>query len=145
MKPGDDPKKALRASGSEPPARARVPASPRRKRLDSGLDDHPAIAGKEDAVDAIVRGDWGDPFSVLGPHHDAPNGATTLRLFLPDARSVTVIDANTRDVICGLDEVHPSGFWAAILPPDRALGCLGIRGCLPVPAHSWRDGYSFPR
>jgi 1,4-alpha-glucan branching enzyme len=144
MKPGDDPKKALRASGSEPPARARVPASPRRKRLDSGLDDHPAIAGKEDAVDAIVRGDWGDPFSVLGPHHDAPNGATTLRLFLPDARSVTVIDANTRDVICGLDEVHPSGFWAAILPPDRALGHYLYRADMPAGVWEFEDAYRFP-
>ena len=40
---------------------------------------------------AIIEGRHSDPFRYLGPHLE--NGASVVRVFLPDAEEVAVIDA----------------------------------------------------
>ncbi len=42
-------------------------------------------------IEAIVRGDHGDPFAVLGPHPTAPRGQLSLRVFAPEADEVDAI------------------------------------------------------
>jgi 1,4-alpha-glucan branching enzyme len=46
------------------------------------------------AIEALVRAEHGDPFALLGMHTDGPNGAVTVRTFLPEARAVQVIDTH---------------------------------------------------
>ncbi len=43
-----------------------------------------------DVIRALVTGEHGDPFAVLGPHQ-GPNGTVTVRAFLPDVREAAVL------------------------------------------------------
>jgi len=64
-------------------------------------------------MDAIARGEHGDPFSVLGLKRSR-DGAS-LRAFLPDAESVTVFDPETGEEI-PLVRLHKAGFFGAKVP-----------------------------
>lgn len=62
------------------------------------------------AARAIIDGRHADPFSYLGPHVE--NDRSVLRVFLPDAQSVTAIgDKSER----ALDRIDPAGLFAGPL------------------------------
>jgi 1,4-alpha-glucan branching enzyme len=70
------------------------------------------LSGPE--IDAIVNGDHGDPFRVLGPH--APDGAaagTVIRAFLPEAAEAWVVERATGCSIGPLSCVDPRGLFEA--------------------------------
>ena len=67
------------------------------------------------AVDTIVQGRHGDPFSVLGMH-GGDGTPLTVRAFLPQADSVEVIDSDTGEQVGALRRLHPEGFFAGELP-----------------------------
>ena len=71
----------------------------------------PAI--DELAVDALVRGDHGDPFALLGAHRDAA-GHTIVRSFQPHASRVWVLDA-AGDPVAELPRAHPDGLFAGTI------------------------------
>lgn len=108
------------------------------------LAPHPAVSGRERAIEAILRGEWGDPFAVLGPHQDGPNGEATLRLFLPDAQSVKVIDAASGEIICSLDKVHPAGFWVGARTSEQSFGHYRFSAAMPGGIWDFEDTYRFP-
>ena len=60
-------------------------------------------------MDAIVRGQHGNPFAVLGQHPDGES--QILRVFAPDAAEVSVIDARSGEVAVALERVHPEGLF----------------------------------
>ena len=64
------------------------------------------------AVEAILRGQHGDPFSVLGPHR--VGGRYAIRAFLPDAAWVDVVGANDA-VLASMTRVK-GDFWSVLLP-----------------------------
>ncbi len=126
--------------------RASVVARPRKpepRRPEHGLG-HPATRRWQDAILALVRGDWGDPFAILGRHDDGPRGEATYRLFLPDARAVDLIDAATGAVVAALDLLHPTGFWACLLPGERAVRHYRFRAQMPAGPFEFEDTYRFP-
>jgi 1,4-alpha-glucan branching enzyme len=90
------------------------------------------------AIRAVVEGRHGDPFSVLGPHA-AADGRTVVRAFLPNARSVQVVDAGHRTLA---DMIHvEDGLWAAAvtaLPWPYRLRVEWVTG-----VHEAEDPYSF--
>jgi 1,4-alpha-glucan branching enzyme len=65
-----------------------------------------------DAVDAIARGDHGDPFSILGMHEDPASGALSIRAFQPHAARVEAIDAASGAVVAELSRRSEAGFFA---------------------------------
>ena len=87
------------------------------------------------AIDAIVNARHGDPFAILGPHDGS------VRAFIPDADSVTVVERDTGLVSGELQRIHPAGFFA---------GSVGTHGAyflrIGKGASSWEteDPYSFP-
>ena len=60
-------------------------------------------------IDAILRGQHGNPFAVLGMHPDGE--AQIVRVFAPDAGEVVVIDAAGQPKVT-LERHHPEGFFA---------------------------------
>jgi 1,4-alpha-glucan branching enzyme len=64
------------------------------------------------AIEAVVRGEHGDPFSILGLHREH---ATSIRAFLPGAKAVAAIHPETGDAIA-LSELHPSRFFGGEVP-----------------------------
>ena len=66
------------------------------------------------AIAAIARGDHGDPFSVLGLHPGLVTGTQQVRVFLPDALGVRIVDLSGAPLATA-ERVHPDGFWIAIV------------------------------
>lgn len=66
------------------------------------------------ALDALVQGNHGDPFALLGPH-DEPAGCL-VRAFLPGAADVRLVEPESGAPLAPMDLVHPGGVWAGLLP-----------------------------
>ncbi|CAN5905365.1 1,4-alpha-glucan branching protein GlgB [soil metagenome] len=64
----------------------------------------------EETFQAIVSGDHGDPFAILGMHQEAEEGMV-VRTFQPDAQSVEVISADGEDSYGELKSVRPEGLF----------------------------------
>src|SRR5581483_7824269 len=63
-----------------------------------------------DDTEAIVRGDHPDPFAFLGLHE--ADERMVVRAFLPEARSVTVLDVRSSRPLAALEKVHDAGLFA---------------------------------
>ena len=59
-----------------------------------------------------------DPFSVLGVHPDA-QGQLWLRVMLPGAEQVAVLDAHSGELLATLDRIHADGYFEGRLPGDH--------------------------
>jgi len=68
------------------------------------------------AYKALMAGDHGDPFTVLGMHK--ANGSLVVRALLPGAVSATVIEIRSGEKIAALGRVRNSDLFAASIP-DR--------------------------
>ena len=63
----------------------------------------------------LIRGArHGDPFAVLGPHRSG-NGRTSVRVFLPGAAQVLVVEPATQRVLATLAQRHADGFFERTL------------------------------
>ncbi len=87
------------------------------------------------AIDAVVHGRHGDPFSILGPH------GNTVRAFIPGAEGVSVIDSATGLITGELTRLHPDGFFAG---PVSSHGAYRLRIGEGLAAWETEDPYSFP-
>src|SRR3954453_21325392 len=61
-------------------------------------------------IEAIVRADHSAPFGILGINEDGRGGAITVRTFIPEARRIELIDAQSGEAIGDLEKIHPDGF-----------------------------------
>ncbi|MEJ1976219.1 MAG: 1,4-alpha-glucan branching protein GlgB [Acetobacteraceae bacterium] len=87
------------------------------------------------AIDAIVNARHGDPFSVLGPHDG------TVRVFIPGAESVAVIERDTGLVIGELTRVDPAGFFSG---PVSSRAPYRLRVGEGAAGYEIEDAYAFP-
>ncbi len=103
---------------------------------------HPSEPSSElwETVRALERGTCREPFGVLGMH-PVENGGWTVRVFIPWARSVTLIRRGGRTRLEALGE---GGFFHGMFP--RASGAFSYRLSVEDPdGHSWEveDPYRF--
>ncbi|ARO33998.1 1,4-alpha-glucan branching enzyme GlgB 2 (plasmid) [Rhizobium sp. NXC14] len=66
-----------------------------------------------DALGALIEGRHGDPFSILGPHESG--GMTIVRVYLPGAEGVDLIEAASGKVVTPFSIAHPAGLYAAAM------------------------------
>ena len=71
--------------------------------------------GSETALREIVRGDHGDPFSVLGMHI-GEGASLVVRAFLPNATQVCVLDANDGEPVADLRRLDDDGVFVGDVP-----------------------------
>lgn len=64
-------------------------------------------------IQEIIDGRCSDPFSVLGMHET--KAGVEVRSFIPNAKSVAVIDKKTNKKVATLELVHPDGFFSAVV------------------------------
>ncbi len=91
-----------------------------------------------EAVDALMHGQHGDPFSILGPH--AVGGGRAIRAFLPGATRVEVVAREDGSRLGTLDRVHPAGLFAGLV---QASGPYRLRIRWPEAVQETDDPYSF--
>jgi len=80
----------------------------------------PALSSSD--IEAVVAGEHGDPFAVLGPHRVSigDSEAVAIRAFLPGARHVAVCLPERSDDVTPMKQVHPAGFFEATFPDRHA-------------------------
>ena len=91
-----------------------------------------------EAVQALVHGQHGDPFSILG--HHAVGGGRAIRAFLPGALGVDVVAREDGSRLGTLEPVHPSGLFAGIV---QSTGPYRLRIRWPEAVQETEDSYSF--
>jgi 1,4-alpha-glucan branching enzyme len=101
------------------------------KRLDllQGIDP--------EALTALVDGRHGDPFAVLGPHPHADR--TIVRVFLPGAVRVELLDTASRAVVARMELVHAAGLFAVLTEHIRYV----LRITWPDAVQETEDPYAF--
>ena len=76
------------------------------------------VDGMQHAIDAVARGSHGDPFALLGPH-PTPDGLWRIRVWLPGAERVVVVDALRHARLAELAREHADGLFSAQVPRRR--------------------------
>ncbi|MEM6574101.1 MAG: 1,4-alpha-glucan branching protein GlgB [Pseudomonadota bacterium] len=95
---------------------------------------------EELALQALIEGRHGDPFSVLGPHQR--EGQWVVTTFQPQSVQVELLGLDGA-VLALMDRLHPAGLFEATLPPRRRryrLRCTDEAGA----SFTMDDPYSFP-
>ncbi len=94
------------------------------------------------AIDAIVAGQHGDPFAILGPR-DTEFGLA-VGVFAPGAGEVDVIEEPGGATIASLNKLHDAGFFAGVI--DAPALPLGYRLRFKSGESQWEedDPYRFP-
>ncbi|MCK5297073.1 MAG: 1,4-alpha-glucan branching enzyme, partial [Alphaproteobacteria bacterium] len=62
-------------------------------------------------VEAIVSGDYGDPFAVLGMHHGHDDNELLVRTFQPEAKHVFLVNGDTGEEIAEFEKIDGAGFF----------------------------------
>lgn len=89
--------------------------------LDEDRPEATSVVPNTAAVQSIVDGRHGDPFSILGPHLVRQGGqdAVAIRCFVPDILEAWVIEGSRA---FAMDQIHKAGFFQAIIPArDRTF------------------------
>src|SRR5262245_14093442 len=97
-----------------------------------------------DAVRAVVDGEHGDPFAVLGPHRvETPDGAAVaVRAIVPGAAAVRVLPVDAPPI--PMERLHPSEFFEAVLPDRRVLFVYRLEVTRDGHITEIEDPYRFP-
>jgi 1,4-alpha-glucan branching enzyme len=68
-------------------------------------------------IEAVVRGEHGDPFAVLGPHPVSGDTgpALAVRVFVPGARAVRVVPTASAGAPQAMRRLHPEGFFEGVV------------------------------
>ncbi|HSE95218.1 MAG TPA: 1,4-alpha-glucan branching protein GlgB, partial [Methylomirabilota bacterium] len=74
--------------------------------------------GLSAALEALIRGEHGDPFAVLGPHAIGGRGrpGVVVRTFLPGARAARVVPVDATRAARPMASLHPDGLFEARFP-----------------------------
>ncbi|MBX5050402.1 1,4-alpha-glucan branching protein GlgB [Rhizobium lentis] len=92
----------------------------------------------QDALWALIEGRHGDPFSILGPHESG--GMTIVRVFLPGAEAVDLVEAASGRVVTPFSIAHPAGLFAAA---TASRSGYRLRITWPDAVQVTEDPYSF--
>ena len=105
--------------------------------------DEPRSSSLRGGIEAIVRADHGDPFAILGMHQDGPDAPVEVRVFIPGARRVWVIDSATGEPAGEADQVHDEGFFVAVLRDRKQRFRYRLRVEYPLTTLEFEDAYRF--
>ena len=62
-------------------------------------------------MEAVVSGNYGDPFSVLGMHANQSDGKLLVRTFQPEAKNVWICEYDSEKEIGQLEKIHSAGLF----------------------------------
>ncbi|TVR79654.1 MAG: 1,4-alpha-glucan branching protein GlgB [Rhodospirillales bacterium] len=94
----------------EPTKPAATPAPPP-KPQPAPAKPLPPLASDAD-IHAVVDANHRDPFGFLGMHALTPEGDLVVRAFLPEAREVAIIDAESGARVAAMQRLHEAGLFA---------------------------------
>jgi 1,4-alpha-glucan branching enzyme len=92
-------------------------------------------------VEAVVNARHGDPFAFLGMHQSS--AGLYVRVFLPDAESVAVVESATGQVAARCERIHPAGMFVAGMAERREMFRYRLRVRWGGHEQEFADVYSF--
>lgn len=98
----------------------------------------------EQEIDALVSARHGDVFSVLGIHKHPDKAGLIIRALLPTAKTVEVIDRESKKVIISLTQIKPSGFFEGFVATTQDSLNYMFRVSYPLAEIEVEDVYRFP-
>jgi 1,4-alpha-glucan branching enzyme len=120
------------------------PAEPKEPIAGVGAEGLPPPLADEEEVAAILNAEHTDPFSFLGMHQGEPNGAPTVRAFLPGVDGVKVVDAGSDEVVAELKTAHDEGLFVGEMPGRRQPFPYRLRITTAQGEADIDDPYRFP-
>ncbi len=94
-----------------------------------------------DAINALVYGDHGAPFDILGPHADGE--AVIVRAFRPNAKSLSLVVAGQPPQ--PMDRIHDFGLYEIRLPASAKDFSYSLREkTYEDVEHEFHDPYAYP-
>jgi 1,4-alpha-glucan branching enzyme len=112
------------------------------KKSKSAAKPKPILSAAE--IESLVRADHGDPFAVLGQHQDPEDGAVSVRVLMPQARAVRVVEAAGGAVVATLARVHADGLFAGPVPGRAERFAYRLRAEFEDGIREFEDAYRFP-
>ena len=100
----------------------------------------------KDIIRAIVRGEHGDPFAVLGPHviTQRGQGAVAIRAFFPGAEKVTVLPTESDRPPRPMVRIHADGLFEVVFPKDEVVFTYRLEVMGGGGGRRIEDPYRFP-
>ncbi len=95
-----------------------------------------------EVLELVVRGDYKDPFTVLGMHRE--KGRLVVRALLPGAVSVSVIDSATGKDILSLQRWRGTALFVADIPDKKDVFAYRFRIDWGDHVQELEDPYRFP-
>lgn len=95
-----------------------------------------------EVLELVVRGDYKDPFTVLGMHRE--KGRLVVRALLPGAVSVSVIDSATGKDILSLQRWRDTALFVADIPDKKDVFAYRFRIDWGDHVQDLEDPYRFP-
>lgn len=100
----------------------------------------------KEVIRAIVRGEHGDPFAVLGPHAIKRRGknVVVIRAFLPGVEKVTVLPLGEDRPPQPMDRIHAEGLFEVVLPQAQTPTRYKLEVTDGAGSRRVEDPYRFP-
>ena len=98
----------------------------------------------KDEISAIVHAKHKDIFSVLGMHSHPKQSGMIVRIFLPDAQNVDVINRDTNKTVTTLKLVEPSGLYEGEIDNKYSKLNYFLRVTYKNESYDIEDPYRFP-
>ncbi len=103
-------------------------------------DERPA---QPSDVEAILRGRHGNPFSVLGMH-GGEGQPLSVNVFMPQAGTISVLDAESGAVVAELEKIDREGFFSSYLKGRKKRFAYRLRVTAGNQQWEVEDPYRFP-
>jgi len=139
------PRKPVAAKKKPTPTRtAELPQEPKEPIGGVGAEGLPPPVVDSRDVEALLNADHPDPFSFLGMHAATTAGAVTVRVFVPGAIAVEVLDIAAGKPVAPLQQVHDEGLFVGTLQGWEKPFPYRLRIKTPAGEQTIEDPYRFP-
>ena len=124
--------------------KTRLPAEPKGPIAGVGAEGIPPPVVATQDVEGLLDADHPDPFAFLGMHVAPPGDTLTVRVFLPEANRVEVLDLTDGKPVTQLDRVHDEGMFVGAVPGRKEPFPYRLRITTPDGKKDIEDPYRFP-
>jgi len=140
------PRKPVAANKKPAPPRktADLPKEPKEPIGGIGAEGLPPPVVDSHAVEALLNAEHADPFSFLGMHAATTPGTATVRVFVPEASAVEVLDIAADKPVATLQQVHDEGLFVGTIQGRGAPFPYRLRIKTPAGEQRIEDPYRFP-
>jgi len=149
----DHPNKSSRPPGKKPVAAkkkpipapaADLPREPEKPIGGIGAEGLPPPVVDTKDVEVLLNADHPNPFAFLGMHAAPTPGALTVRVFVPEAVAVEILDAADGKSVVTLEPVHDEGLFVGSLRGREKPFPYRLRITTPEGEQTLDDPYRFP-